>query len=138
MDCLARREHSADELRRKLVARDFTPGEIDATLADLEREGLLSDARFAEAFVAARWRRGQGPARLRAELVQRGLSSELIITALDAHDWFEGARAAREKKFGSEQPADYKDKARQIRFLQYRGFDGEQIRHALADDWEHD
>lgn len=138
MDCLARREHSVAELRRKLAARDFTPEAIDATLADLEREGLLSDARFASAFVAARHRRGQGPTRLKAELSQRGLTGELIAAALDGVDWHDAARAARTKKFGPELPAAYKEKARQARFLQYRGFDGDQISQALAGEWEQD
>lgn len=138
MDCLARREHSAEELRRKLAARDFTPAEIDATLAGLEQDGLVSDERFARAFVASRWRRGQGPARVRAELAQRGVVRELITATMTDLDWHSAARAAREKKFGTGLPRDFKDKARQVRFLQYRGFDGEQINGALAGDREQD
>jgi len=138
MDCLARREHSVEELRRKLAARDFTPEAIDATLAELEQDGLLSDARFAEAFTASRYRQGKGPSRLRAEMQQRGLAGELIAAALETRDWHHAAREARAKKFGPELPTEFKDKARQARFLQYRGFDGEQISHALAGDWEQD
>lgn len=138
MDCLARREHSVEELRRKLAARDFTPDAIDATLARLEQEGLLSDERFAQAFVAARHRRGQGPIRVRGELSQRGVPAELIAVSLDGVDWHGAARAAREKKFGPELPGEYAEKARQARFLQYRGFDAEQIQGALAASWEQD
>ncbi len=138
MDCLARREHSAAELRRKMAARDFTADEIDATLARLEQDGLLSDERFAQAFVAWRSRRGQGPLRLRAELAQRGVTAELIDESLEGVDWHGAARVAREKKFGPELPAQYADKARQARFLQYRGFDPEQIQRALAGGWEQD
>lgn len=138
MDCLARREHSVEELRRKLATRDFTPDEIDATLARLEQEGLLSNERFAQAFVAARHRRGQGPLKVRAELSRRGLAAELIARSLEGVDWHGAACAAREKKFGPELPDQYADKARQARFLQYRGFDTEQIQRALAGGWEQD
>ena len=42
-------------------------------------------------------------------------------------DWITAAREVRERKFGAGSPADYKERARQSRFLQYRGFTGEQI-----------
>jgi regulatory protein len=51
-------------------------------------------------------------------------------------DWAAEARTVREKRFGSDQPADYKDRARQSRFLQYRGFSSEQIRQAFSIDEE--
>ena len=138
MNCLARREHSVEELRRKLAARDFESAEIEATLADLRQDGLLSDSRFAEAFVRARSSRGQGPIKLQAELKGRGLGRELIAAALDPLDWGGIAAAAREKKFGPEIPVEFAARARQARFLQYRGFGSEHIRRALAGDWDQD
>ena len=138
MDCLARREHSVAELRRKLAARGFAGEEIDATLAGLARDGLVDDARFADAFVGARHRRGQGPARVRAELQQRGVAGETIGAALDAVDWRAAAVAARGKKFCRHIPEDFTDPARQARFLQYRGFSAEQIGQALAGAWAED
>lgn len=132
MDLLARREHSVAELRRKLAARDLPAGDIEAVLTELVAEGLASDARFAEAFVAARLRRGQGPARIRRELELRGVGRELADTALGQADWSGSAQAVREKKFGQALPADYRERARQARFLQYRGFTAEQIHRALG------
>ena len=138
MDLLARREHSETELRTKLTARDFTSDEIDATLAGLARDGLLSNERFTEAFIAARTRRGQGPVRIRVELEARGIGAALIGAGLEDIDWFALAREARHRKFGPGAPADYAERARQARFLQYRGFTGEQIRSALDDAGDND
>ena len=64
-----------------------------------------------------------------------GLESELIERCLDENpDWVERARSVRQKKFGKSLPADYAGKAKQARFLQYRGFTGAQIRQALGTD----
>ena len=135
LDWLARREHSLAELRVKLEARNYSREEIDRTVGDLAREGLASDERFVESFVATRKRKGQGPVRIRTELERRGIAAELIVTQLEVHvaDWDELARSVRRKKFGAGAPRDYREWTRQARFLQYRGFSGEQIRRVLDD-----
>ena len=134
MDLLARREHSYLELRRKLAARDFPDELIDQALHDLEQDGLLSDARFAESFAGARMRRGQGPQRILAELRQRGVTESTAMEAIEAldADWFAAARAVREKRFGADRPADFAERAKQARFLQYRGFSAEQAMAATG------
>lgn len=136
---LARREHAQAEIRTKLTARDHAPEVIEATVEGLVADGLLSDARFAESFTAARARRGQGPVRIRAELRQRGVALELIAAQLDAgHDWRQAAADVRQRRFGAEVPADFKEKARQMRFLEYRGFTTTQIRAAVGDSSDDD
>ena len=136
MNLLARREHSTQELRDKLLARGFDDDEITPALQTLSREGLLSDERFTESFIHSRMERGSGPVKIRAELRQRGVTDEVISNWLDERDraWLERAEAVRCKKFGSALPVDYKEKARQARFLQYRGFSAEQTRQVLRDD----
>ena len=133
MDLLARREHSARELRLKLISRDFDADEIDLAIERLIDEGLLSDARFAAAFVASRVRKGQGPIRIRGDLEQRGVAGELIEAALERADadWISIAREVRQRKYGATSPREYRERARQSRFLQYRGFNGEQISRAF-------
>lgn len=133
MNWLARREHSRAELREKLAAREVDPDVIEATIEQLVHDGLVSDTRFAEAFVSARLRRGQGPVRIRAELKRRGVAGELAAVTLDSadFDWEQRAAEVRVKKFGAAAPDDLKAKARQQRFLEYRGFTGEQIRAAF-------
>ncbi len=135
MDLLARREHSLAELRDKLTAREFGTAEIDAALAGLAREGLADDTRFVDAFISARIRKGQGPIRIRAELAERGIDAEAIASALNgAADWRALAREVRAKRFGAPPPKDFRERARQSRFLGYRGFTGEQVRASFEDD----
>jgi regulatory protein len=112
------------ELREKLEAREFDGDEVEATLEALLQDGLLSEARFVETFVGSYTRRGHGPVWLRAELERRGISGEVISDALARADvdWEAAAEAVRVKRFGPEIPTDFKERVRQARFLQYRGF----------------
>ena len=73
--------------------------------------------------------RGYGPTRIRQELQERGITNELVETTFEImdEDWIENLKAVREKKFGEALPNDYKEKMKQSRFLQYRGFTSEQI-----------
>jgi regulatory protein len=136
LDLLARREHSVAELRAKLTARELDPHEIDAALARLAEQGLVSDERYVEAFVSAHRRRGHGPNRIRAELRQKGVPGELIDRHLAASltEWTELARQVRVKRFGPAPPKEFAERARQTRFLEMRGFPGDAIRAALGVD----
>ena len=139
MDLLGRREHSTRELRVKLCQRGFEPALVETTLDRLEAEGLLSDARFAEAFLHSRAKRGQGPVRIHAELAQRGVGPDVIdnLTS-EGYDWCLLAAKARVKKFGSGAPRNYTDRSRQARFLTYRGFSADQVKAALELDPDSD
>jgi regulatory protein len=134
MDLLARREHSLAELRTKLLAREFDADEVDEVIIRLSAEGLVSDERFAEAFVSSRVRKGQGPNRIRLELERRGVPGEFITICLSRGDidWDTLARSVRTKKFGSGRIGDYREWARQAKFLQYRGFTSDQISNVLG------
>jgi regulatory protein len=131
MDLLARREHSHLELERKLEARGFAGELVAEVLESLEQDGLLSDARFAQSFIAARYAKGQGPIRIRRDLAERGVEPQSAWFDSEDFDWAGLARETRRRRFGSAAPADLKDKARQMRFLEYRGFSHDQIRQAL-------
>lgn len=134
MDYLARREYGRDELVRKMSAAGFSADVADEAVARLADEGLQSDARFAAGFVQSRINQGKGPVRMRQELKERGLAASAIDAAIaeaDA-DWFEMARRVRSRKFGGELPGDFPEKARQMRFLQYRGFDADQVEAAVS------
>ena len=134
MNLLARREHSQQELQRKLLNKGFEPGEIAPVLAALSTEGLLSDERFTEAFINSRRQRGSGPTKIAMELQQRGVSHELVAIYLDERDsrWTQLAIEVRTKRFGPSFPLDFKERARQMRFLQYRGFTLSQIQQAVG------
>ena len=132
MDLLARREHSQLELSQKLQKR-FS-GQSEAIAEEINRlasEGLQSDARLAEAFIRARFNKGHGPVKIRAELKGKGVHSDLIAIAFEASeiDWFQLAERVAHRKFGdlSEVVTDRKEKARVARFLQQRGFSFDHI-----------
>jgi regulatory protein len=123
MDLLARREHGRMELSRKLRSRGAPPDLIEPALEKLADEGLLSEARYLESFVRMRANAGYGPLRIREELTQRGLPREEIEQALrdSGFDWNEQLREVWLRKFG-ELPGDQRERARQGRFLSYRGY----------------
>jgi len=133
MDLLARREHSRLELEHKLTARGFEPTTVAQTLDRLVRDRLLVEDRFVESFVLARARKGQGPVRIRAELAQRGIDDSSVSAGIAEadRDWSALAAEVRIKRFGAAPPADFRERARQAKFLQYRGFEADQIRAAL-------
>ncbi len=130
---LARREHSRRELMTKLRKRAEDQQQLDEVLDQLSEEGLLSDQRFAESYSRSAAGRGHGPARIRRDLQQRGLTSELIAGALEELqvDWYEAALSVRLRRFGLQPPADRKEWAKQARFLLYRGFSQDQVQEAL-------
>jgi len=132
---LARRDFAGAELRAKLCSKGFEDGAAGQVIAELAARGVLDDRRFAENYVSWHAARGQGPIRIAAQLRSRGLPEALIDAALaSGPDWPALARRARTARFGRQPPASWADKARQARFLQYRGFSSDHIRAATGAD----
>jgi regulatory protein len=130
---LARRDFASAELRAKLRSRGFDEGVASEVIAELAARGVLDDRRFAENYVNWHAGRGQGPIRIAADLRRHALPEGLIDAALACGpDWHALARRARTAKFGRQPPASWADKARQARFLQYRGFSSDHIRAATG------
>src|SRR5579863_667982 len=132
---LARRDFAHRELHEKLTSRGFDADAITAVLAELAAERLLDDERYAQNYVSFHARRGQGPVRIAADLRRHGLPAESIEAALGSGpDWHALARSARVARFGPKPPGSWAEKARQARFLQYRGFSSDHIRTATGAD----
>lgn len=128
MDLLSRREHTRLQLSDKLRLRGYPQEEIDEALRRLTEEGLQSDRRFAEAWLRQRRERGYGPARIRREMAERGVSGELIDMVMDCDfDWDASMREQRRRKFGDDLPPDYRERMKQARFLQNRGFSSDAV-----------
>ena len=125
---LARRDHARRELETKLRQKVGEHPALNTVMAWCEEHGFIDDRRFAGFFVRSRIERGQGALRIRQELQLKGVDNELIAQALEAAevDWFALARGFRQYP-----GKDQKEKARQLRFLQQRGFDAEQSFAAL-------
>lgn len=130
---LARRDHSRGELLAKLARSGHGRAEAERAVEDLEGQGLVSDARFAEAFIRSRVERGGGPLRIRRDLEARGVEGSTVDQLLDPEDeaWEARARGVREKRFGAAPPGERSEAARQARFLLGRGFTPRQVRRAI-------
>jgi regulatory protein len=136
---LAQRDWLTGELSARLRAAGCEPQAMAGVLADLVRERLLDDGRYAERYVASRAERGHGPVRIAADLASLGAPRELIEAALETGpDWRAVADAVRRRKFGAIPPESQAERARQARFLQYRGFSSDHIRAATGADLEPD
>lgn len=129
MDLLARREHGRVELTRKLRQRGAPEELIDTALDRLTEEGLLSESRYLESFVSYRARSGYGPLRIREELGQRGLQRADIELALreSGINWQAQLEDVWRRKFSGQLPLDARERAKQGRFLAYRGYSMEMI-----------
>lgn len=136
---MARREYSTTEASTALIRKGYDPVVVAVTVAELQEERLFDDARYAESLVRMLTGRGQGPQRVRHALLEAGIPPESAAVALDtAPDWKLLAADVRRRKFGARVPKDWPGRARQMRFLQYRGFSKDHIASALegsgADD----
>ena len=135
---LARRDYATADLRSRLCDGGFDAQSSDAVIATLEEQGVLNDARYAQNYVAYHVGRGQGPLRIATELRRKGVPGALIDAALAAGpDWAALARRLRAARFGAP-PSSWPEKARQARFLQYRGFSADHIRAATGADLDLD
>jgi len=134
---LSQREHSRLELERKLArhVQDTEAASAQAQIAlaldQLAAADLLSEARAAESVLSSQGRR-YGSRRLKQVLLLKGLEPDLISATLRQAKGTELARAREvwRRRFG-EQPADAAERARQMRFMAGRGFDGDVIRRVV-------
>ncbi|MDX1451833.1 MAG: regulatory protein RecX [Oleiphilaceae bacterium] len=132
---LAKREHSRVELKQKLSRNTSDVAMIEQVLTALQADNYQSDERFAESLVRSRVARGKGPLFVVQELRQHGLTDALIEQSLAQAevDWFAMAAEVRARRFGpGDTHADFKAKAKQMRFLAQRGFSQDHIEHAIA------
>jgi regulatory protein len=130
---LASREHSVLEMTRKLQQRDYPAEVVAVVITNLLKARVLSDERYAEVYVRMRSAKGYGASRIRNELRERGVDDATVEQgfAENAIDWFALAAEVRARKFGDDLPADFALKAKQMRFLQYRGFTQAQLSAAM-------
>ena len=131
---LAMRDHSEQELRRKLAAPvmskngpealNVTPEEVDNVVEWCIENRYLDDERFVRQFIASRSRKGYGPARVRQELKQKGISRETIEAAMRECeiDWAQLAKEQAQRKYGEPLPTVFAEKVKIQRFLLYRGY----------------
>ncbi len=129
---LARREHSRAELARKLAPHARAEDDLEALLEDLTRRKLLSDDRYAESRAHVLSRK-YGAARIAHELRAKGLDKGLAEQASRAAraTEVERAREVWRRKFRLA-PRTREERAKQMRFLQSRGFSFDAIRAVVS------
>jgi regulatory protein len=146
-DLLARREHARQELIDKIYRRfskrkniSIDKSMIATVVNNMADEGLQSDTRYFEILVHSRKQQGYGPFRISQELKQKMAMPDAGKSLGDTNkqEWKARAQEVRQKKFGEDLPKTPKEKAQQMRFLQYRGFNMEQIRFAMSVNGEAD
>jgi regulatory protein len=136
---LARRDFCSSELAARLSSQGFDRQVVGSAVEELRNRHYLDDARYARQFVTLHAERGHGPVRIRHDMAALGLNEEQIDSALaERTDWATRAQTLRARRFGAEPPDDWAEKARQARFLKYRGFSSDDIRSALDVDMTSD
>lgn len=146
LNLLARRDHSEYKLTQKLSAKNYPQDDIKQAIEQCKKAHYLNDENYASLKIEHLINRGFGERKIRYELQQDNIDSELIdqlIIGLEI-DWFELAYQVSEKKFSTthqklkvnqmenDSITAQKFKQKKIRFLQSRGFDFEQIQHVLS------
>lgn len=142
---LSRREYGKAELKQKLLDKEQDLDKIDALLDEFADKGYQSDYRTTLMLIRESIRKGRGRGRIRQEFYNKKIAmpsniDELIDMAnaesdefsefvddsedslVEGVDWLKLAVTARTKKYGDNIPTEQKEKAKQLRFLQYRGF----------------
>ena len=131
MDFLSRREHSSREIFKKMSNRVESKEMLLDSIKELVDDGLLSDERFAESYFQSRKNKGYGPLRIRNELKQRGVGDQIFLTLSNEIEWSEFALEALKKKISGKMPTETKGILKLKRFLNYRGFDYQDINKAF-------
>lgn len=135
---LSRRDHGEYELYQKLSLKGYDDDAIQDAVNFCLDHHYLDDLRFAKSQIRQHVYKGHGERRIRQELKQKRVTESVIEKAFEEEpqDWFELAKHAAEKKFKGIEAKDQKEYAKQVRFLQYRGYSFEQINYALSSENE--
>ncbi|ENM5778534.1 recombination regulator RecX [Vibrio mimicus] len=133
LQLLSRRDHSEYELQQKLALKGHQTEVIDEVVKYCLELGYLSDVRYAASQTRQMVHKGYGEQRLRQQLKEKRVAEDVIeqVLAEQTIDWFELAKEVAHKKFKSGISLERSQYAKQVRYLQYRGFGFDQIRYAL-------
>ena len=129
---LTRKEYSKADLIEKLITYAQDRDEVISLVEELAQNNYQSDQRVAEMTVRSQMRKGKGPNRIKLALRSKQLDKTLVQEDLAEIDWYEQTYQLKVKKYGTEVAKDPKLKAKQIRFLQYRGFEMDAIMKAIS------
>jgi regulatory protein len=131
---LGRQEYSKKELAQKLRMKDASEDYIEQLLSWCESLGYIDEQRYCESFLRRQINKGLGQKRVMAEATKKGVDRAQLMTLIEEQeiDWFELALETYQKKYGlGDKQLDYKEKAKRVRYMMYRGFGYEEINFAM-------
>ena len=130
---LSRRDHGEYELYQKLIYKGYDESSVYEAIKFCLDHNYLDDLRYAKSQIRQHVCKGHGERRIRQELQQKRVVDSVVDQAMEEEpqDWFVLAKQVAEKKYKGQKATDPKEYAKQVRFLQYRGYSFEQIDHAL-------
>ncbi|WP_031859011.1 recombination regulator RecX [Vibrio parahaemolyticus] len=130
---LSRRDHGIHELYQKLIFKGYEALEVEEVVQFCLEHKYLDDLRYARSQIRQHINKGHGEQRIKQELHQKKVAESIIEQAIECEpqDWFELAKQTAEKKFKGHRAVDRKEYAKQVRFMQYRGYTFDQISYAL-------
>ncbi|ENM5785820.1 recombination regulator RecX [Vibrio metoecus] len=133
LQLLSRRDHSEYELHQKLTLKGHVHEVVDEVVEYCLELGYLSDVRYTASQARQMVHKGYGEQRLRQQLKEKRVAEAVIeqVLAEQTIDWFELAKEVAHKKFKAGISFERSQYAKQVRYLQYRGFNFDQIRYAL-------
>lgn len=131
---LGRQEYSRKELTQKLKMKDADNDFIEQLLSWCESLGYIDEHRYCESFLRRQINKGLGQKRVLAEATNKGVDRAQLMALIEEQeiDWFELAQQTYQRKYGvGEKQLDYKEKAKRVRYMMYRGFGYEEINFAM-------
>ena len=136
MHILERTDKTEAQLRRKLEESEYPKEAVESAIAYVTSYGYLDDRRYAEHYIE--WKKqGKGKARLKMELVQKGISREIIEEVLESTDFGETREMIRQiilKKRKTDNPMNEKEKQRIYGFLMRKGFSSSDILAVMREE----
>lgn len=131
---LSRQDYSTKQIERKLIQRNVDKSYIQELISWCQNHAFIDDARFCESYIIRQTNKLLGYQRIKADAYHKGLNQELFETIINEMeiDWYQLAQSAYNKKFSKINTSlDYKEKAKRMRYLSYRGFNHDQIEFAM-------
>lgn len=131
---LVKKNYSSGNMKRQLAKLAEKTDDVEHVLCRLTDNHYLNDAEFITYLFEKHIKKLHGPTRIKQEIRQKGFLQALIEQEIEKGniDWYVLAKEARVRKFGEALPSDSKEKNKQIRYLQYKGYTMDMIFEALS------
>ena len=130
VDYICKYVPSQKQMTHKLYDKKYTKRVVDYVIEKCKSYGYIDDEKYAQSYVFQN-RKLKGKLKLKQELMLKGISVKIIDEVLQDYDEEDGCLILARKKALNKDLDDPKVYAQLVRFLQYRGYDWEQIKAAI-------